>query len=297
MRRTFTPSLFASSLFLASLFVCAGSAFAQTKKIMVIAHRGGVVDESHSENSLSSMEEAIHRGYTHVEVDVRLTKDGRVVCFHSDNMKAQTGVDRNISDLTLAEIKQAVLTRSNEQIPTFEEYCARIGNRINLMVDIKGTSERFLEYYTKQIDRALAGHGLLANTLFIINQFPIANQEKVADYFLGKALLSWRSDVQYTRLMLPHMPAAKYRFVFNSPAELTKTEIDGFHEMGFKIVASVNTQDYRGPGADPLKQGNEDIKKMLDWGVDGVQIDFVPRPPSVRTLAETLSSNVQNFDA
>jgi glycerophosphoryl diester phosphodiesterase len=198
MRRSFL-----ALLVVGSLVVCAVSAFAQTNKIMVIAHRGGVVDESHSENSLSSMEEAIRRGYTHVEVDVRLTKDGHVVCFHSDNMKAQTGVDRNISDLTLAEVKKAVLTRSNEQIPTFEEYCARIANRINLMVDIKGTSDRFLELYTKQIEHALAGHGLLADTLFIINQFPIANQEKVADYFLGKALLSWRSDVQYTSRAAP----------------------------------------------------------------------------------------------
>jgi glycerophosphoryl diester phosphodiesterase len=276
---------FLASLVGGSVLVCAGSAFAQTKKIMVIAHRGGVVDESHSENSLSSMEEAIRRGYTHVEVDVRLTKDGRVVCFHSDNMKAQTGVDRNISDLTLTEVRKAVLTRSNEQIPTFEEYCARIANRINLMVDIKGTSDRFLEFYAKQIEHALVAHGLLAHTLFIINQFPIANQEKVAEYFLGKALLSWRSDVQYTRLMLPYMPSpAKYRFVFNSPAELTKPEIDGFHEMGIPIVASVNTQDYRGPTADPLKQGNEDINKMLDWGVDGVQIDSCYDPPVFERL-------------
>ena len=276
---------FLTVLVVASVFAGAVSAFAQTKKIMVIAHRGGVVDESHSENSMSSMEEAIRRGYTHVEVDVRLTKDGRVVCFHSDNMRAQTGIDRNISDLTLAEVKNAVLKRSNERIPTFEEYCTRIANRINLMVDIKGTSDRFLELYTRQIEHALKEHGLLANTLFIINQFPIANQEKVADYFLGKALLSWRSDVLYTRLMLPYMPSpTKYRFIFNSPAELTKTEIDGFHEMGMPIIASVNTQDYRGPAADPLKQGNEDIKKMLDWGVDGLQIDSCYDPPVFERL-------------
>jgi glycerophosphoryl diester phosphodiesterase len=275
---------FPAFLVVASVLGCTVSAFAQTKKILVIAHRGGVVDESHSENSLSSMEEAIRRGYTHVEVDVRLTKDGRVVCFHSDNMKAQTGIDSNIGDLTLSEVKKAVLTRSNEQIPTFEEYCARVANRIDLMVDIKGTSDRFLESYTKQIEHALAGHGLLANTLFIINQFPIANQEKVADYFLGKALLSWRSDVQYTRLMLPHMPPPRYRFVFNSPVELTKAEIDGFHGMGFTIIASVNTQDYRGTAADVLKRGNEDLEKVLDWGVDGVQIDSCYDPPVFERL-------------
>src|SRR5215470_19971385 len=78
---------------------------ARKEKMMIIAHRGGVVDEEHSENSLKALEEAIQRGYTHVEVDARVTKDGRVVAFHSNNMKDEAGVEANISDLTLQELR------------------------------------------------------------------------------------------------------------------------------------------------------------------------------------------------
>jgi glycerophosphoryl diester phosphodiesterase len=248
----------------------------QQKKIMVIAHRGGVVDKTHSENSFGALDEAVRRGYTHVEVDARLTKDGRLVSFHNDNMKSETGVDSNISDLTLEEIKKIPLSRSHEQIPTLDEFCARCANRIKVMVDLKGTSDRFLARYTKQLEHTLQSHGLLESALIIIDQFPVNNQEKIADYFLGKALLSWRSNLLYTKLMWPHLPdLAKYRFVFNGPVELTKSEVEGFHALGMTIIPSVNTQDYNPLTSDPLKRGQEDIQKMLDLGVDGLQIDSV----------------------
>ena len=48
--------------------------------------------------------------------------------------------------------------------------------------------------------------------------------------------------------------------------------------MGLKVVASVNTQDYERTPLDPVKQGLEDIQRMLDWGVDGLQIDSVYDP-------------------
>jgi glycerophosphoryl diester phosphodiesterase len=243
-------------------------------RIMLIAHRGGVVDKEHSENSLKAMEEAIRRGYTHVEVDARCTRDGKVVCFHENNMKSEAGIDARVSELTLAEVKDIVLTRSKEHIPTFDEYCSRCKGRINLMVDIKGVDDLWLETYTRQIDEALKRYGLLENTLFIVNQFPIANQEKVVAWFMGRAKIAWRASLLRTRILKPYVPEpAKFNFVFNSPADFSKEEIEGFHSMGLKIIASVNVDHYRGRSADPIQQGLEDIKKMLDWGVDGLQID------------------------
>ena len=76
------------------------------KNLLLIAHLGGVVDENIAENSIEGLEEAIARGYTHLEVDARISKDGHVICFHDASLKRETGVDKNISDLTLAEIKK-----------------------------------------------------------------------------------------------------------------------------------------------------------------------------------------------
>jgi hypothetical protein len=38
-------------------------------------------------------------------------------------MKSETGLDVNIEDLTLEEVQKIVLHKSNETIPTFDEFC------------------------------------------------------------------------------------------------------------------------------------------------------------------------------
>ncbi len=262
-------------LFGLSFLIAATNCTKQRKKteFQLIAHRGGVVDDTLSENSLKGLEEAIHRGYTHVEVDVRITKDGHAVCFHDDNLMREVGVDKKISDLTLAELKQLKLIRSYETIPTFEEYCAQCSGRINIMIDTKSGEANNVESYARDVENALIQYGLLEKALIIINRVPTFNQEKVANWFLGKAKISWRVDLQKAKILqntLPKNPG-QYYFIFNSPKDFTKEDIDGFHKMGFIIIPSINLDHYK--TGDPFQQGSADVAKMLDWGVDGLQID------------------------
>jgi glycerophosphoryl diester phosphodiesterase len=53
---------------------------------LLIAHRGVVTEES-PENSLAALERAIEAGYTHVEVDLRPTKDGTAICLHDRSLR------------------------------------------------------------------------------------------------------------------------------------------------------------------------------------------------------------------
>lgn len=240
---------------------------------ILVAHRGGVVDENISENSLQGLEEAIKRGYTHVEIDVRVTKDGHAVCFHDNNLMREVGVNKNISDLTFEELRQLKLLKSHETIPTFEEYCAKCVGKMNVMVDTKGVANQYVETYSKEIENALKKHGLLKEALFIMNRTPINNQDKVADWFLGKAKVSFRKTPEEAKRMEKELNQKlhQYYFVFNSPKDFSKEDINGFQEMGMKIIPSVNMAHYK--TGDPMKQGLADVKKMLDWGVDGLQID------------------------
>jgi glycerophosphoryl diester phosphodiesterase len=255
------------------------------KEFLLIAHRGGVVDGERSENSLKALDEAVRRGYTHVEVDARCTKDGHVVCFHLNNLKTETGMDGSVSDYTLSEVKKIVLTRSQEPIPTFDEFCARCEGRINVMVDIKGVEDRWLEPYTLEIEQALMRHHLLENALFIINRFPVFNQEKVVAWFQGRSRISWRVSVLRGQLLKPFLPdVRKYNFIFNSPRDWVESDIADFHEMGLKIIASINKDHYK--TGDPQALGEADIRKMLQWGVDGLQIDSCYDPVVFEWLAK-----------
>jgi len=235
------------------------------EKVLVIAHRGGVVNESLPENSLAGLEEAVRRGYTHVEVDVRCTKDGKLVCFHNDNMKEKTGVDKNVSEVTLDKLRKLYLIKTQEAIPTFEEYCAKSCGRINLMLDIKGCAEEHTEEYIKQIDEILTKYGLMEEALFI-------GRKKILDRFYGKAKIALRDNLETVKASQQAKGnPGQYYFIFNHARDFDKKQIDGFHQIGMKVIVSINTFHYR--TGDPVKQGKDDIKRLLDLGVDGLQID------------------------
>lgn len=102
-----------------------------------IAHRGlHNIDEGIPENSIASLIEAAARGYI-IENDIRLTSDGEVVVFHDANLKRMCGVDKNVSDLTLSELKQHTLLNTNEKIPTLKEFLAVVDLKVPILIEFK----------------------------------------------------------------------------------------------------------------------------------------------------------------
>ncbi len=68
-----------------------------------VAHRGE--SQAAPENSLESFTLAWSRGVRCVEGDFHLTKDEVIICMHDTNAKRTCRVDRELEDMTLAEIK------------------------------------------------------------------------------------------------------------------------------------------------------------------------------------------------
>ncbi len=231
--------------------------------MMIVAHRG-VVNDTLSENSLASLEETIRRGYTHIEVDLRATKDGHAVCLHDRSLKRTTGIDKNIDAITLAELRTLAPAAL---IPTFDEFCAHSQGQINLMPDVKATPPDLEEAIGDSIEASLFKYGLMDEALII-------GRSAVVDRFYGKAKLRWRDPLAAVQQAARAMdePGIHY-FIFNHAADFNKEEVEGFHELGLDVVVSINTFHYR--EGDPIAQGVRDLEKMLALGVDGFQIDSV----------------------
>jgi glycerophosphoryl diester phosphodiesterase len=264
-------SLLFSLLLCVPLIVCS---HLHASELMVIAHRGGVVDEKRSENSILALEEAIKRGYTHVEVDARMTADGHVVCFHNDSLLEEAGVDGKIFELNLSEVTKIVLPRSEEKIPTFDDYCRRCVGRIGVMVDLKGCPERYVERYAREIETSLKRHGLLQDALILINKEPINNQGKVIGHLRGKAKISWRKTLKETQRAAREIPRfAEHFYIFNHGADFSTEDVKGFQALGLKVIVSINTQHYQ--VEDSISLGTQHIQTMMRFGVDGLQIDSV----------------------
>src|SRR5258708_4724172 len=111
------------------------------RKIIVIAHRGA--NRFAPENTLAAFKKAIELGCDYVELDVRRTKDGKLILMHDRTVDGKTNGHGAVEDMTLDEIGalDAGIKRGSEwagtKVPTFEEALAVCRGKIKVYVDNK----------------------------------------------------------------------------------------------------------------------------------------------------------------
>jgi glycerophosphoryl diester phosphodiesterase len=108
-----------------------------SKTPVALAHRGGALYPPNIglENTMTAFGNAVEMGYTHLETDVHLTLDGRLVAFHDvrlDRVSDRTGLIRS---LTWAELATATLGDGG-RVPLLTDVLDA-WPEINLNVDLK----------------------------------------------------------------------------------------------------------------------------------------------------------------
>lgn len=122
------------------------------------AHRGlHKIDRTVPENSLPAFNEAAVNGYG-IELDVRLTADGRVVVFHDDDLERACGVEGLVEDVAWDDLKRLHLFDTHETIPLFSEALAVIAGRVPVIIELKqGRNNTELCERTLEMIRCYAG--------------------------------------------------------------------------------------------------------------------------------------------
>ena len=101
------------------------------------AHRGLFDNDTDApENSLNAMRKAVENGYG-IEFDVQLSKDEVPVVFHDPTLKRMCGVEGNVWDYTLEELRQFTLGDSDQIIPTLEEVLEVVAGKVPLIIEYK----------------------------------------------------------------------------------------------------------------------------------------------------------------
>ncbi len=120
---------------------------------LIIGHRGakGIAPE----NSLSGFKKAIELGIDGVELDVHLTKDGKLVVIHGVDLKGLTGLKIPIKQLTFEELKKYDISEPFHK------------NQEKIMDKFPEEKKSFLELRT-----------IKANT-FYLNVYEQANRKKI----------------------------------------------------------------------------------------------------------------------
>jgi glycerophosphoryl diester phosphodiesterase len=140
-------------------------------QIAVIAHRGEHI--RHAENSIASIQSAAELGADFVELDVRTTRDGKLVLMHDKTVDRTTDGHGSVDSLTLEQIRGLHLRTYGDAVPTFDEALETAHGRISVYLDWKDASP-------KAIFQVLSAHGMLKSVVVYGDRHELQQLEKLA---------------------------------------------------------------------------------------------------------------------
>ena len=105
---------------------------------------------------MAAFARAVEAGYG-IELDLHLTRDGKLAVIHDASLKRTCGADLKIEDLTLAEAQGYPLEESEERIPAFCDFLKLVDGRVPLVVELKAEN-RNEKALTDAAMRALADY-------------------------------------------------------------------------------------------------------------------------------------------
>ena len=157
----------------------------------MIAHRGLFNNNSDApENSLAAFRNALEHGFG-MELDVQLTKDGKLVVFHDFDLKRMCGVHKKLTELTYAELEQYSLNAG------FQEYSRILTTKLlqavytflwSLLLLIPGIIKHYSYAMT---DYILKDEPELCNNAAIERSMAMMEGNKMKLFLLDLSFIGW----------------------------------------------------------------------------------------------------------
>ena len=119
------------------------------------AHRG-LHGDGVPENSMPAFRRAVDAGYG-VELDVQMTKDGKLVVFHDATLKRMCGVEGYLRDRTFDELQELRLSGTEERIPLFSDVLEVLDNT-TLVCEIKPDNGARNYHFCEKVYDELKGY-------------------------------------------------------------------------------------------------------------------------------------------
>jgi glycerophosphoryl diester phosphodiesterase len=237
------------------------------RRPIIIAHRGGVVSPRSPECSLTAIRLAAEMGYDMVELDVQMSSDGVPIVFHDRTLMKACGKSGRVADFRATELESIRYLLGNDRILRLEtalESSRRLGVGVMLDLKVGQDSREFLEV----IDQLLVEHEL---------------HDSVISLSGGTAARRYLKHVRFTptdeemrSLRTGEMLNLRHRFWFGLPNQLQPGDVGKLKSAGALIIPAINT--FRYPESRHFEFAEDDIKRLMQEGVDGFQIDSIYFP-------------------
>jgi glycerophosphoryl diester phosphodiesterase len=127
-----------------SIFASDGAG--STHPLYLFGHRG--YSALAPENTLAAFTVLLEHKIPGVELDVRLTRDGKVVVIHDENVKRVTGLDTLVQDCSALELRDLDAGAwfgdafRGERIPLLDEVFELLGDKVYYDVELKSGQRR-----------------------------------------------------------------------------------------------------------------------------------------------------------
>ncbi|MDP7242128.1 MAG: glycerophosphodiester phosphodiesterase family protein [Rhodospirillales bacterium] len=223
----------------------------------VIGHRGAAAVAP--ENTLAGFARAAQLGVAWVEIDARLTADGRCVVFHDETLERIAGVPSRVDDVTLSVLSGLDAgvwfdpVFAGQRVPTLDAALVAIGG-LGLGVNIelkrcRGGEARLVEEVAGAVSRNWPPHlspplissfdgPLLARSRDMVPQLPRA-------LIIGRLPGDWRATAARLVCVAVHC----------RETQVTAARISRIKAAGYAVAAFVVDD----PGR---------ARELWDWGID-----------------------------
>lgn len=223
----------------------------------VFAHRGLARDAF--ENTLSACQAALDAGVDGIELDVSMTRDGKLVCFHDDDLRRISGIPDRLRSMRYHELR-AIPLEGRERIPTLDEAFDVIGPEMPIILDVK-PSHRLDVMFVGPLVRFLRRRQVECQPNVTVSSF---------NYFVLNRIVAELPWLRIGFLFSPDSGNAAigmwkqlsrhYKAVHPQRALVSSLNVEKWHRRGFTVATwTVNEPD--------------EARRVADAGVDVIITD------------------------
>lgn len=249
-------------------------------RILNIAHRGA--SGYAPEHTLIAYESAQKMNTDFLEIDVHMTADGELVAMHDEDVSRTTNGSGLIKDMSLTELKNldagswfntAYPEKADEyfvgiEVPTLEEILDSFGLHSNYYIEIKDTDSKMTDKFLG----ILEDYHLIEENKVVIQSFSAEILKQIHAQYESIPLIQllYQDETKSAHYNQIRQYATGVGALYQ---ELDKELVQETHSEGLHVhTYTVNAE--------------EDMKQVIEWGVDGVFTNYPDR------LAEILMNDM-----
>jgi len=128
------------------------------KEILYVGHRGTRTE--FDENTIQAYKKAIEFGADYIELDVRKTKDGRLIVLHDTTLERTTTGSGFLKDFTYDEIKNFKTRINNQDIPLLSNVFDQLRGKTKFIIELKE------ENLKNKVLKLIENYNLLGDSIF-----------------------------------------------------------------------------------------------------------------------------------